>query len=77
MHAYNLWIKHLSCFNEPLGGRFVGPIGSALDMHSFGISGSIWIFPLLDAPMESELTLRLCGKTIEFDNAGYFKPAAS
>ena len=39
------------------------------DLH-----GSIWIFPLfkLDARVESELSLRLYGKTIEFDNAGYF-----
>ena len=57
------------CSNVPLGGRFVGPFGTALDTHSFG---SIWIFPLLDARMESELSLRLHGKTIEFDNAGYF-----
>ena len=62
------------CCNVPLGGCFVGPFGSALDMHSFGISGSIWIFPLLDARIESELSLRLHGKTIEFDNAGYFIP---
>ena len=52
----------------------VGPFGSALDMHSFGRSGSIRIFQLLDARTESELSLRLHGKTIEFDNAGYIIP---
>ena len=54
------------------GWSFVGPFGTALDMHSFGRSGSIWIIPLLDARVESELSLRLHGKTIEFDNTGYF-----
>ena len=44
-------------------------ISGLADLH-----GSIWIFPLfkLDARVESELSLRLYGKTIEFDNAGYF-----
>ena len=51
--------------------------GYALNMHSFARSGSIWIFPLLDAQMESELSLRLHGKPNEFYNAGYFIPAAS
>ena len=59
------------CCNVPLGGRFVGPFSTALDMHSFG---SIGIFPLLDARMESDVSLRLHGKPIEFDNAGYFIP---
>ena len=62
------------CCNVPLGGRFVGPFSSTLEMHSFGRSGSIWILPLLDARMESELSLRLHDKTIEFDNTGYFTP---
>ena len=57
------------CCNVPLGGRFVGPFGTALDMHSFGRSGRTWIFPLLDARVESELSL---GLPIEFDNAVYF-----
>ena len=43
------------------------PFGSALDMHPFGRSGSIGIFQLLYARMESELSLRLHGKTIDFD----------
>ena len=38
---------------------------------------SIWIFQLLDARMESELPLRLHGKTIEFDNAGFFYSGVS
>ena len=59
------------CRNVPLGGRFVVPFGTALDIRTFGRSGSIGIFPLLDARVESELSLRLYGKTIEFDNAGY------
>ena len=62
------------CCNVPLGGRFVGTFDTALDMHSFGRSGSIWIFPLFDARVELELSLRLHGETIEFDNAGYFIP---
>ena len=53
-----------------LGGRFVVPFGTALNIHTFGRSGSI--VPHLDARVESELSLRLHGKTIEFDNAGYF-----
>ena len=57
------------CRNVPLGGRFVVPFGAALDIRTFGRSGSL--FPLLDARVESELSLRLHGKTIEFDNAGY------
>ena len=60
------------CRNVPLGGRYVVPFGTALDIRTFGRSGSIWIFLLLDARVESELSLRLYGKTIEFDNAGYF-----
>ena len=51
-------------------GRFVVPFGTALDIRTFGRSGSI--FPLLDARVESELSLILHGKTIKFDNAGYF-----
>ena len=58
------------CRNVPLGGRFVVPFGTALDIHMFGRSGST--FPLLDARVESELFLRLHGKTIEFDNGGNF-----
>ena len=58
------------CRNVPLGGRFVVPFGTALDIRTFGRSGSL--FPLLNArELESELSLRLHGKTIEFDNAGY------
>ena len=57
------------CRNVPLGGRFVVPFGTALDIRTFG-TGSI--FPLLDARAESELFLRLLGKTFEFDNAGFF-----
>ena len=68
MHAHNLSIQHYRCRNVPLGGRFVIPFGTALDIRTFG---SIWIFPLLDARVESELSLRLHGKTIEFDNAVY------
>ena len=56
------------CRNVPLGGRFVVPFGTALDIRTFLSSGSIWI---LDARVESDLSLRLYGKTIEFDNAGY------
>ena len=59
---------------DPTLQRTVCHFGSALDMHSFGRSGSIWIFQLLDARMKSELSLRLHVKTIEFDNAGYFTP---
>ena len=43
------------CRNVPLGGRFVVPFGTALDKRTFGRSGSIWIFPLLYARVESEL----------------------
>ena len=50
------------CSIVPLSGRFVGHFGTTLDMHSFGRSGSIWIFPLLDVRVESELPLRLHGK---------------
>ena len=58
------------CRNVPLGGRFVVPFGTALDIRTFGRSGSL--FPLLNArELESELSLRLHGKTIEFDSAGY------
>ena len=58
------------CRNVPLGGRFVVPFGTALDIRTFGRSGNL--FPLLNArELESELSLRLHGKTIEFDNAGY------
>ena len=58
------------CRNVPLGGRFVVPFGTALDIRTFGRFGSL--FPLLNArELESELSLRLHGKTIEFDSAGY------
>ena len=58
------------CRNVPLGGRFVVPFGTVLDIRTFGRCGSL--FPLLNArELESELSLRLHGKTIEFDNAGY------
>ena len=76
MHAHNLWIQHLC--NVPLGVRFVGRFGSALDMHMHALVWQIWHH--LDpstfrcARMESEFSLRLQGKTIEFDNAGYFIP---
>ena len=69
-----LIIYRSNCRNVPLGGRFVGRFGTMLDMHSFGRSGSIWIFQLLDAQMEPELSLRLHSKTIEFDINGYFIP---
>ena len=61
MHAHHLSIQHLS-MPCGLGGRLVGPFSSALDIRTFGRSGSIWIFPLLDAQVESELSLRLYGK---------------
>ena len=63
------------CCNVPLGGRFVGPFGTRLTCTRLAdLQSSIWIFPLLDPRMESELSLRLHAKTIEFDNAGYFIP---
>ena len=55
------------CRSVPLGGSFVVPFDTALDIRRSGIT-----FPLLGARVESELSLRLHGKTIEFDSAGYF-----
>ena len=48
------------CCNVPLGGRFVGTFGTRLTCTRLaGLAASAWIFPLLDAQMESELSLRL------------------
>ena len=72
MHAHNFIDP---TFIDTVKYLWVVPFGTALDIRTFGSSqtdlaahGSFHFY----ARVESELSLRLHGKTIEFDNAGYF-----